>query len=560
MILGRTAPAAQVVVLHSNPGRAEAIARVLRPSGHRVTTLTPSAGLVSAVVAALPDLVIGSLSVREPPLGSIVRAVRQALGSELPVIVLVAREDQHWLVGDDPEAMVDADDLIHEPVDAGELNLRVGGLLRSQAERRRLERKVQELLGLYKVSWTFSIAGGVEALCARLTRDCADLFAASKGVVLLYDAERRQMEAQAPAHGLTPQQIAHLRYAIDGEARQRWHFRKNGPLLANNARADSRLLPDAVADLGVSALMIAPMLLGSRLLGLLAVCDRQGGAPFGEDDLNLLQAVAGQAAVALQNMLLHEELKRANARLQEFDRLKSEFVAMVAHDFRKPLMAIRGFAELVLEDAALPSETRQEYMRTVISETDALAALANDTLLITRIETGEFSFDWSEIDLGPFILNAIPLGLSEHSVLMDVPAQFPRITADADRLRQVLSNLIGNAIKYSPQGGTIVVRCRGRGDEHVTIEVVDHGIGIPADQIGSLFQKFQRVRTPEHLRISGTGLGLYICRLIVEGHGGRMWVESEPGKGSTFGLVLPRDAKARKAAATLAPDSAGAGQ
>lgn len=152
MILGRNAPAAHVVVLHSNPGRAEAVARALRPAGHRVTTLTPSAGLVSAAAAALPDLVIGSLSVREPPLGAIVRSVRQALGSELPVIVLVAREDQHWLVGDDPDAMVDADDLIHEPVDAGELNLRVGGLLRGQAERRRLERKVQELLGLYKVS------------------------------------------------------------------------------------------------------------------------------------------------------------------------------------------------------------------------------------------------------------------------------------------------------------------------------------------------------------------------------------------------------------------------
>jgi len=548
VILGRAAPAAHVVVLHSNPDRAEAVARALRPAGHRVTALTPAAGLIATVASARPDILIGSLSVREPRLGAIVRTLRQALDPDLPVIVLVAREDQQWLVGDDPDALVDADELIREPVDVGELNLRVGGLLRARAEHRRLERKVQELLGLYKVSWTFSIAGGAAALCGRLARDCAELFGASKGVVLLYDAQRRQMVAQAPAHGLSQEQVGRLHYAADGEARQRWHFRKNGPLLANSARADSRLLPDAVANLGASALMIAPMPVGSQVLGLLVVCDRQDGTPFGEDDLSLLQAVAGQAAVAVQNMLLHEELKHANARLQEYDRLKSEFVAMVAHDFRKPLMAIRGFAELVLEEASLPAETRQEYMRTVISETDALAGLANDTLLITRIETGEFSFDWSEIDLGPFILNAIPLGLDEHSVLMDVPPQFPRITADADRLKQVLNNLVGNAIKYSPEGGTILVRCRGRGEDHVAIEVVDHGIGIPADQIGSLFQKFQRVRTPEHLRIPGTGLGLYICRLIVEGHGGRMWVESEPGKGSTFGLVLPRDARALKAA------------
>jgi signal transduction histidine kinase len=466
------------------------------------------------------------------------------LGAELPVLVLVAREDQRLLVGDDPEALVDADDLIREPVDAGELSLRVSGLLCAQAQRRRLERRVRELLGLYKVSWGFSIAGGAATLCGRLTHESAELFGAAKSVVLLFDAERRQLSAQEPAAGLTAEQVARARYRVDGEARQRWDFRKNGPLLANNARVDSRLLPEIVHALALDSVMVAPMIVGRRVLGLLLVADRMSGAPFTDEDLNLLQAVAGQAAGAVENLFLHEELKRANARLQEFDRLKSEFVAMVAHDFRKPLTAIRGFAELVLEEPGLPEAERREFMRTVIGETDALAALANDTLLITRIETGEFTFEWRELDLGPLILNAIPLGLSKHSVLMDVPAQFPKITADGARLRQVLDNLIGNAVKYSPEGGNILVRCRERGSDHVVVEVVDHGLGIPADQIESLFQKFQRVRTPEHARISGTGLGLYICRLIVEQHGGRIWVESQPGKGSTFGFVLPRDARA----------------
>ena len=186
-------------------------------------------------------------------------------------------------------------------------------------------------------------------------------------------------------------------------------------------------------------------------------------------------------------------------------------------------------------------------MRTVISETDSLARLANDTLLITRIETGEFEYRFREVDLGPFILEAVPLGLSEHSVLLDIPAGFPKLVADSDRLRQVITNLLSNAIKYSPAGGSISIRCRERGTQHAVIEVIDHGLGIPADQVDRLFQKFQRVRTDEHLRISGTGLGLYICRLIVEGHGGQVWVESEVGKGSTFGLVLPLDAQAARA-------------
>jgi signal transduction histidine kinase len=548
VILGRSAPHAQIVVLHPSADRAEALARPLRGEGQRVTVIGPGPRLVEAVAEARPDLILGSLALRNPPLGAVVRAVRQVLDAQLPVLVVVSREDQQYLVGDDPEAMVDADDIIREPVDAGELHLRVTGLLCSQAERRRLQRRVQELLGLYRISWAFSLTGGAKALCGRLARESAELFTATKGVVLLFDPERGEMYAQEPAFGLTPEQTRRTRYAVDGEARQRWSFRRNGPLLSNNASSDSRLPVGIVTDLALTTLMVAPMAIGPRALGLVAVADRAGGGPFGEEDLKLLQAVAGQAANAVENLLLHEELKSANAQLQEFDRLKSEFVGMVAHDFRKPLMAIRGFAELVLEDPALPAETRQEYMRTVISETDALADLANDTLLITRMETRELAFEWGEVDLGPLILNAIPLGLADHSVLMDVPTQFPKIRADVARLRQVLDNLISNAVKYSPHGGTIQVRCRERDAEHVVVEVVDHGLGIPAEQIGTLFQKFQRVRTPEHARISGTGLGLYICRLIVERHGGRIWVESEPNRGSTVGFLLPRDASRATAA------------
>jgi signal transduction histidine kinase len=187
-------------------------------------------------------------------------------------------------------------------------------------------------------------------------------------------------------------------------------------------------------------------------------------------------------------------------------------VGIVAHDFRRPLMPIRGFAELVLEEPDLPIETRQEFMRTVINETEHLALLANDTLLITQIETGQFAFNWSEIDLGPFILDAVPLGLSDHSVLMDVPAGFPKIVADAVRLRQVITNLTMNAVKYSPAGGSITVRCRERGADHIVIEVVDHGLGIPPDQVGKLFEVRALRRAPRGVEPARP----HICRLIAE--------------------------------------------
>jgi signal transduction histidine kinase len=538
VILGHSPTVGHIAVLHQSMDYAETVARTLRSAGHRVSVIQPGRRVVQAIAERTPDLLIASLGYSDPPVGTVVRSVRLALGSDLGVLILVG--------GENTDALVEADEMIREPLDAGELDLRVGNLLRATTERRLLQRKVQELLGLYKVTWAFSLAGGAAPLFGHLARQCADIVKAQKGLVFLYDAERRQMTAQLDGYGFSSELIKRVRFQVD-EARSRWNFRKNGPLMSNNAQADTRLMPEIAAELELHQVLVVPMTRGPAVLGLLMAAERANNAPFNDDDLNLLLAIAGQATVAVENLRLHEELKRANDLLTEYDRVKSEFVAIVAHDFRKPLMAIRGFAELILEEPELPAEARQEFMRTVINETDQLATLANDTLLITRIETGEFEHRWSDIDLGPFVLDAMPLGLSDHSVLLDIPPQFPKIVADPDRLRQVVTNLVMNAVKYSPAGGSITVRCRQRGSDHVVIEVIDHGLGIPQEQVGVLFQKFSRVRTDEHMRISGTGLGLYICRLIVEGHGGQIWVESEIGKGSTFGFVLPMDASARKA-------------
>ena len=441
----------------------------------------------------------------------------------------------------------EADDVIREPVDPRELNLRVRLAVRTQAERRLLHARNEELATWSQASWTPSLAGGAEALFGQITRHAAKTLGAQRSLVLLYDAERREMIAQRPGVGLDGAQVAKLHYPVPGEASQRWNFRLHGPLLTNDAADDPRLLPGFVTGIGFRSLLVTPILAGPQIIGLLAVADRPDNQPFRDEDLGQLQIVAGQASVAVDNQRLHEQLKGANLRLQEFDRLKSEFVAMVAHDFRSPLMAIRGFAEMVLEDSDIGVESRKQFMQTIINETDDLARLAGDTFLITQMETGHFTFKWSEIEMGSFILDAIARGRADHPVGLDVPAGLPRVTADPERLRQVLSNLISNAVKYSPGGDSVVVRARQPAGGHVQIEVIDHGLGIPHDQMNRLFQKFERVRTEQHSRIGGTGLGLYICRLIVEGHGGRIWAESEPGLGSTFSVLLPLDPRKTRA-------------
>jgi signal transduction histidine kinase len=539
VILGRSGPPGRIALVHRDPARAEETARLLRPAGHRVQVVVEGPDVVRSIVEGVPDLLIGSGSLVNPPLASVVRGVRRSLG-EIPVVVLMD--------GEPGDSLIEADEIVREPALPGELNLRVATLLRVHDEQRALRRQLRETEGLNRISWAFGLESGPEELHGQLSRQSAEMLDAEIALILTYNAARREMRGEQRAFGLTAAQVASVKYSVHPEPRSRWNFRTNGALVSNDADGDPRLVRRVVEALNLRSVAAVPLTQGPRVLGVLLVANRRHGRRFEDGDLQLLRRVAAEATVGVDNLRLHEELKTANALLQEYDRLKSEFVAVVAHDFRRPLMSIRGFAELILEEPDLPLETRQEYMHTVMAETDGLARLADDTLLITRIETGEFEFQWREVDLAPFILDCMPLGLSDHSLLAEVPPHLPSIVTDPDRLRQVLTNLVSNAVKYSPGGGSITVRCQPEPAGFVTIEVRDRGLGIPEDQIARLFQKFARVRGEAHMRVTGTGLGLYICRLIVEGMGGRVWAESTPGEGSTFAFSVPTDGRAARAA------------
>jgi signal transduction histidine kinase len=536
-----SAAGGNVAVLHGNRQRAVSLGHMLKAAGHTITIVEEGPNAVRELCDAAPDLVLGASSYGVTGPEEVVRELRRRLGREVFLLLVQGREDA--------VPLTDADEMIREPVDPRELNLRVRLALRTEAERRRLQARNEELAGLSQNAWIHSLAGGAEALFGQLARHAATTLRAEKALVLLLDPSRREMTAQAPGFGVTPAEVAKVRYVVEGEPRSLWNFRLNGPLFTNDAAGDRRLVPGIADALRLRSLLVTPILAGRQVIGLLAVADRAAAQPFRDEDLSALQFVAGQASVAVENHRLHEQLKSANLRLQEFDRLKSEFVAMVAHDFRSPLMAIRGFAEMVLEDSDLGVENRKQFVQTIIDETDDLARLATDTFLITQMEAGHFTYQWTEIDLGAFILDAIARGRTDHPVGIDVPSGLPRLTADPERLRQVITNLVSNAVKYSPGGDSVLVRARQPAGGHVQIQVVDHGLGIPPDQIGRLFQKFERVRTEQHALIGGTGLGLYICRLITEGHGGRIWAESEPGAGSTFSVLLPLDPRKTKAVA-----------
>lgn len=224
---------------------------------------------------------------------------------------------------------------------------------------------------------------------------------------------------------------------------------------------------------------------------------------------------------------------------QEVSRLKDELVSLVSHELRTPMASVLGFSELLLTRQLSESKSRM-YVEIIYKEAQRLSNLINDFLDVQRMEAGRQVYNYSELDLKPVMRRVSEVFSQQRSRLkLDVPATLPLVRADPDRLLQTLTNLVSNAIKYSPNGGDINVVARLNEHGMMEIAVKDRGLGIPREAHAHLFSKFYRVDNSDRREIGGTGLGLAISREIVEAHGGKIWVESEPGQGSTFYFTLP---------------------
>jgi len=233
--------------------------------------------------------------------------------------------------------------------------------------------------------------------------------------------------------------------------------------------------------------------------------------------------------------------------LHEVQDLRASFTSMLVHDLRGPLTVIKGFAELLeLTRKESPlSETQQRYIRLVKDACHKMLRLVQDVLDVSKLEAGRLTLEPQPVDLPALATQVVdqlrPLADQKH-IRLDVRSAEPiarPILADPGRLEQVFMNLIGNALKFTPADGTIVVELTDR-EGAIEVAVVDTGPGIPPEELPLLFEKFGQTSTGRGLRDAGTGLGLVICRHIVEAHGGDIWVESEPGKGSRFAFRLPR--------------------
>lgn len=240
-------------------------------------------------------------------------------------------------------------------------------------------------------------------------------------------------------------------------------------------------------------------------------------------------------------------IKEQNERLRELDRMKSEFLSTAAHELRTPLTSILGFSEILLEKK-LDEEKKNKFLKTINEESRGLGKIIDDLLDVSRIESGMgFEIRKASTDLGDIILKNTNLFQSQtdkHIFKTDLPGNLPKIEIDKDRIDQVIENLLSNAIKFSPKGGKIQVTLQ-KSNKDLKVTVSDTGLGISKKDLPHIFDRFYRGDNVSADAIGGVGLGLAVAKYIIESHKGKIWVESEPGKGSTFSFTLPIKASKR---------------
>jgi signal transduction histidine kinase len=284
------------------------------------------------------------------------------------------------------------------------------------------------------------------------------------------------------------------------------------------------------------SLLVAPLSVQNQILGVALAIEGRQQRRFTRDEILMAESLMSQIASAIRQAKLYEDVR-------ELENLKSEMIRMASHDLRNPLGSAMGYFEMLAPQVIRTlNETQQEYVGHIRRSLNTIKSLLEDLLTLDRIES-ERQTAWVELDFNSLAQQVVDgqmaaARLKQHEITVENPEGTLTIVGSATQLRQAVTNLVSNAIKYTPDNGKIQVRFKVA-DKRLTFEVQDNGYGISKERQSRLFQRFYRARQPGTDHIAGTGLGLSLVKTVIERHGGEVWVESEPGQGSTFGFWLP---------------------
>jgi signal transduction histidine kinase len=417
-----------------------------------------------------------------------------------------------------------------------------------QARTQELARSVGELKALGEVGQAVSSTLDLQTVLSTIVRHAVQLSGTSCGIIFDYDeptqefrvrASHKMEEELVEVYRVTPLRLGQGSTGVAAATR--------APVQVVNLLDERQprytRIRSLLARLGYHSLLAVPILLEQRIMGALTVYRRVTGS-FAQEVVNLLQTFATQSALAIQNARLFREIEDKSRQIEAANRHKSEFLANMSHELRTPLNAIIGFSEVLGERMfGELNEKQAEYTDDILSSGRHLLSLINEILDLSKVEAGRMELELAKFDLPLAIDNArtfVRERAAKHGINLDVTVdeRLGDFVGDERKIKQILLNLLSNAVKFTPEGGRIGIEAK-QADGSIEISVSDTGIGISPEDQAKIFEEFRQVGADYAHKVEGTGLGLTLAKKFVELHGGKIWVESEVGKGSTFCFTLP---------------------
>jgi GAF domain-containing protein len=417
-----------------------------------------------------------------------------------------------------------------------------------QERTQELMESVQEMKALGEVGQAVSSSLELETVLETIVSRAVDLSGTDAGVIYEFDESTQEFNLRA-SHRMEPEAVEGLRAVRIklGEGATGQAALTRAPVQIPDTfevreRAVSRVRP-LINRLGHRSLLTVPILREQQIMGALTVWRRQTGE-FKPEVVNLLQTFATQSALAIQNARLFREIEDKSRQIEAANRHKSEFLANMSHELRTPLNAIIGFSEVLQERLFGELNDKQaEYTSDILTSGQHLLSLINEILDLSKVEAGRMELELAPFDLPLAIDNArtfVRERAVKHGITLDVDVdnRLGEYVGDERKIKQILLNLLSNAVKFTPEGGRITITA-SKTENGAEISVSDTGIGISSEDQPKIFEEFRQVGSDSTHKVEGTGLGLTLAKKFVELHGGKIWVESEVGKGSTFTFTLP---------------------
>jgi signal transduction histidine kinase len=412
-----------------------------------------------------------------------------------------------------------------------------------------LARSVEELKALGEVGRAVSSTLDLETVLNTIVTRAVQLSNANGGLIYEYNETTQQFSGIRGAHRVDEDLAAVIRATplrlgegVAGKAAL-----VQAPVQVSDVLAEGSYDVVRIRSVferhGYRSLLAAPLLFEQQIVGVLVVWGREPGS-FPREVVDLLQTLATHSVLAIQNARLYRELEERGRQLEAASRHKSEFLANMSHELRTPLNAIIGFSEVLAERMfGEVNEKQAEYLQDILSSGRHLLSLINDILDLSKVEAGRLELELGRFDLPTALENALTLVRERairHGITLTqtVDAGVGDILADERKVKQILLNLLSNAVKFTPEGGGVGLTATVA-DGAITIAVSDTGIGIAPEDQAAIFEEFRQVGRDDARTQEGTGLGLTLAKKFVELHGGRVWVQSKLGHGSTFTLTLP---------------------